>query len=73
MWFSPCCVAKCRGRKFASDTSGQVPSGQFGVQVQAGSVDTSNAHYCREKTGDGRVRVFHAGGPPPLAHPQGLA
>lgn len=37
----------------ASDLSGQGPSRQFGVQLQAGSGDTSIAHYCRG-TGDGK-------------------
>lgn len=57
---------------YASDTSEQVPSRQFCVQVQAGSGDTSHAHYCRD-TGDGRVLVFNVGGPPPLAHQHGSA
>lgn len=56
----------------ASDTSGQVPSHQCGVQVQAGSGEANNAHYCRD-TGEGRVLVFNVGGPPPPAHQHGSA
>lgn len=47
-----CCSLTVWLDALASDPSGQGPSRQFGVQVQAGSGDTSIAHYCRG-TGDG--------------------